>query len=131
VIIPFELSKSHIIFYAYWLENLLFKAVLLYSRFWIKNFRYSKKDYDMNSLLVLVLLVLIASINAKINTTNIPENSYLFSYFDADEKAGLRIAYSTDGYVFEVMTDFLKLNILIMLLYFYYINFSIVLSKNK
>ncbi len=78
----------------------------------------------MNSLLVLVLLVLIASINAKINTTNIPENSYLFSYFDADEKAGLRIAYSTDGYIFEVVTDFLKLNILIMLLYFFILIFQ-------
>jgi hypothetical protein len=80
----------------------------------------------MNSLSVLVLLVLIASINAKINTTNIPENSYLFSYFDADEKAGLRIAYSTDGYVFEVITNLLKLNIII-----FYIKFSIILSINK
>jgi hypothetical protein len=57
----------------------------------------------MNNLLAVILFALIASINAKINTTNIPETSYLFSYFDNDEKAGLRIAYSTDGLVFEVM----------------------------
>jgi hypothetical protein len=51
----------------------------------------------MNNLLAVILFALIASINAKINTTNVPETSYLFSYFDNDEKAGLRIAYSTDG----------------------------------
>jgi hypothetical protein len=60
----------------------------------------------MNCLLVAVLFALITSINAKINTTNIPETSYLFSYFDNNEKAGLRLAYSTDGYTFEVMTEF-------------------------
>jgi hypothetical protein len=47
----------------------------------------------MYNLLAVILFVLMASINAKINTTNIPETSYLFSYFDNDEKAGLRIAY--------------------------------------
>jgi hypothetical protein len=57
----------------------------------------------MKSFLAVILFGLIASINAKINTTNIPETSYLFSYFNNDEKAGLRLAYSTDGLVFEVM----------------------------
>ncbi len=57
----------------------------------------------MQSFLAVILFALIASINAKINITNIPEISYLFSYFDNDEKAGLRLAYSTDGLIFEVM----------------------------
>jgi hypothetical protein len=60
----------------------------------------------MKSFLAVILFGLIASINAKINTTNIPETSYLFSYFDNDEKAGLRLAYSTDGLNFEVMTHY-------------------------
>jgi hypothetical protein len=35
----------------------------------------------MKTLLEIILLALIASINAKINTTDIPPISYLFSYF--------------------------------------------------
>jgi hypothetical protein len=62
----------------------------------------------MKILLEVVLFCLIASINAKINTTNIPETSYLFSHFTNDEKAGLRVAYSTDGLVFEVRKSFFK-----------------------
>jgi hypothetical protein len=59
----------------------------------------------MKSLLAVVLFALIASINAKINTTNIPPVSYLFSTFNNDQNAGLRIAYSTDGLNFEVIRN--------------------------
>jgi hypothetical protein len=67
----------------------------------------------MKSLLAVVLLALIASINAKINTTNIPPISYLFSTFNNDQNAGLRIDYSTDGLNFEVITINLIKNYLI------------------
>jgi len=60
----------------------------------------------MYSLLLIVLFGSLLVVNAKINTTNIPEISYLFSSFDADEKAGLRLSYSTDGYIFEGLNDY-------------------------
>jgi hypothetical protein len=46
-----------------------------------------------------------SSINAKINTTNIPEISYILSTFGNDEKAGLSLAYSTDSLLFEVNSN--------------------------
>jgi hypothetical protein len=57
----------------------------------------------MKILFAIILFGLIASINAKIYTKNIPETNYLFSYFYNDEKDGLRLAYSTDGLHFAVM----------------------------
>ena len=63
----------------------------------------------MYSLLLIVLFGPLLVVNAKINITNIPEISYLFSSFDTDEKAGLRLSYSTDGYIFEVQHELLAI----------------------
>jgi len=55
---------------------------------------------------VAVFVASIPLISAKINTTNIPETSYLFSYFKTKTQAdGLRIAYSTDGYTFQALNN--------------------------
>lgn len=54
----------------------------------------------------LLILSLISHINAAINTTNLPENVYLFSYFENSAASdGLRVAYSTDGYTFTAIND--------------------------
>jgi len=65
----------------------------------------TKVLYAMNYLVVAVFVASIPFISAKLNTTNIPETSYLFSFFHNDEKLGLYLAYSTDGYKFEVLND--------------------------
>jgi hypothetical protein len=62
----------------------------------------------MKSLLAVIFFGLIAIIKTKIDTTNIPEMSYLFSYFDNDEKAGLPLEYSTDGLHFYAVFTYRK-----------------------
>lgn len=64
-------------------------------------------------MLVIALFVsILGSIQAAINTTNLPETSFLFSYFENSVQTdGLRVAYSTDGYNFEVNSA-LKFNFL-------------------
>jgi hypothetical protein len=59
----------------------------------------------MKTIIAVNLFAFIVSINAKINTTHIPPISYLFSYFNNDEKTELRIAYSTDDLVFDLISN--------------------------
>jgi hypothetical protein len=54
----------------------------------------------MKSLLAVIFFGLIAIINTKIDITNIPEMSYIFSCFDNDEKAGLPLEYM--AYIFTL-----------------------------